>query len=234
MKRHLHWMAGVFALGLVVCLASAPAQAQDSKIDVFGGYSYGVSSSNNCYFYCGSSLGLHGYSAAVTYNFNKNIGLEANFSGHNGTTTVYTQAVTSTNNGDNEVTGNDLYSYTFGPKLTLPAGNFSLFTHFLVGAARVHESYNETCIQSTGAGSCNTPNSGISHGTGMAFKTGGGVDWNHGRWGIRILEVDYVRNSVSTTSTETCSYCSSGAYTYTNGMNNFEMSTGVIFHFGKR
>ena len=62
------------------------------------------------------------------------------------------------------------------------------------------------CLHLTGstAGACPV---GIgfatsASGNGFALKTGGGVDWNHGRWGIRILEVDYVHTSTRVSETE--------------------------------
>jgi hypothetical protein len=230
MKKQM--VVGLFVCALMLGLAIAPAHAQDNpegKITVFGGYSYGTNNFGCDFDFGCSSAGLHGYSAAVTYNFSKNIGLEANFSGHNGSSTVYSQAATVNTNGEKEATGQDLYSYTFGPKLTLPLGNFAIFTHFLVGAAHVHESAVDKCILATGGEtSCFNTDYINVHGDGMAFKTGGGVDWNHGRWGIRILEVDYVRNQASVT--ETCTGCNAPE-NFTIGANNFELSTGVKVNF---
>src|ERR1019366_1412959 len=90
MKKHL--VMGFFIFALIGFLAVGSAQAQDTgKIGVFAGYSYGNSglgaNSNNCAFSwnCTSgSLGLHGYTLAVTYKLNKTIAFEANLAGHNG------------------------------------------------------------------------------------------------------------------------------------------------------
>jgi hypothetical protein len=211
-------------LGLVICLAGAPAHAQDGRISLFGGYSYGT---NNFYSY---DPQLNGYGLAVAFNLNKHIGLEANFSGHNGSPVIDSAPASSTENGYNEVLRQDLYTYTFGPKLSLPVGHFTLFTHFLVGGAHIHEGYTEKCIQSSGSDdTCYTPYSTSTRGNGFAFKTGGGVDWNHGHWGIRILEVDYVRAELFTT--ETCPDCSAPE-SYSSSANNFELATGVTFNFG--
>jgi hypothetical protein len=220
-------------LVLTICALGLPAQAQDSKINLFGGYSYGT---NN--FGCGFGgfgcldPGLQGYSGAVSYNFNKYIGLEANFSGHNGTSTIYYTPATSTANGENYAVNQDLYTYTFGPKLSLPVGKFSLFTHFLVGASHVHEGESDKCIQSSGSeSSCFTSSSAKGGANGMAFKTGGGVDWNHGRWGVRILEVDYVHSQIS--GTITCTGCNAPE-TSDSSWNGFELATGVTFNFDKK
>ncbi len=230
MKKQM--VVGLFVCALMGILTTVPARAQDNqegKISVFAGYSYGTNNFGCDFDFGCSSSGLHGYGAAVAYNFNKNIGLEANFSGHNGSSTVYNQPPTVNSNGEKETVGQDLYTYTFGPKLTLPVGNFALFTHFLVGAAHIHESGMDKCILSTGGEtSCFNTDFVNLRGTGMAFRTGGGVDWNHGRWGIRILEVDYIRNQAFVT--ETCSGCNAPE-NFTVGANNFELSTGVKVNF---
>ncbi|MGO9642145.1 MAG: outer membrane beta-barrel protein [Candidatus Acidiferrales bacterium] len=218
-------------LGLMICLAGAPAHAQDGRISLFGGYSYGT---NNFYSY---DPGLNGYGVAVAYNLNKHIGLEANFSGHNGTSTIYSELPTTTENGYADVVRQDIYTYTFGPKLSLPVGHFSLFTHFLVGAAHIHNGETESCIPETGGSGSSCSESDYpyhygSHGNGFAFKTGGGVDWNHGHWGVRILEVDYVHAEVSATETDTCPECTPYTHTYAESANNFELATGVTFNFG--
>ncbi|HYB60978.1 MAG TPA: hypothetical protein VEH50_05815 [Methylomirabilota bacterium] len=222
-------------LGLVICITSAPAHAQDGKISLFAGYSFGT---NNFYSFDPT---LHGYAADFAYNLNKHIGLEANFSGHNGTTTIYSFPATTDDNGYNDTLRQDIYAYTFGPRLSLPMGHFTLFTHFLVGGAHLHEGYTEKCTPATGedeetcnyiSGSTSIDYTSGSKGNGFAFKTGAGADWNHGFWGVRILEVDYVHAEVSTTENQTCTYACATPYKYTSSANNFELATGVTFNFG--
>jgi hypothetical protein len=78
---------------------------------------------------------------------------------------------------------------------------------------------------------CGTPpvNGVRTHGDGFAAKFGGGVDWNHRRWGIRILEVDYIHAQLFTSNL--CNTCTVTEGFDTTG-NAFEMSTGVTFNFG--
>ncbi len=189
---------------------------------------------NGCVAAClgGLTNELHGYTLSGVYAFNSHIGIEANFDGHNGSPTVFSSPVTATSNGEVETEGQDFYTYTFGPKLTLPVGNFALFTHFLVGGAHGHESFTVKCLQSAGSeSSCFTTSTSGAHGNGFAFKTGGGVDWNHGRLGVRILEVDYLH--ASTFVTELCGGCTqSDSFGIT--ANNFELATGVTFNFGMK
>ncbi len=221
------WLA-VSVLVLTFVFTGASAHAQDGKISLFGGYSFGT---NNYY---SEDPGLQGYAASVVYNFNNHIGLEANFAGHNGTSTIYTESPTTDNTGYSEVVRQDLYEYTFGPKVSVPVGHFSLFTHFLFGAAHVHDGETDKCAPATGEDeetcSSDYPYNYSSHGNGFAFKTGGGVDWNHGSWGVRILEVDYVRTEVYATETQSCTGCTPYTYTYPLATNNFELAAGFTFN----
>jgi len=226
----------LLVLGLTICLAGVPARAQEGKSGVFVGYSYGT---NNFYNY---DPGINGYAFSYWYNFNKHIGLEGSFSGHNGTDQIYYVAATADDDGYNENLRQDLYTYTFGPRISMPIGHFTVFTHFLVGANHIHEGYTETCTNATGeeeetCGSYWPENSG-SKGYGFAFKTGAGVDYNHGLWGIRILEVDYVHGEAYSKENYSEGVPSdilySETYTYWGSSNDFELATGVTFTFGKK
>lgn len=223
---------GVFAFALMICLGGASAHAQETpKISIFGGYSYGLNNlgQNTCFFTCGQGAsGLHGYAASATYNVTKNIGFEATFSGHNGSPILASEAPTSTSNGFEERSAQDVYTYTFGPKVTLPIGNFAAYTHFLVGAMHAHQAFTDACVPATGSTCSGTPDIANFKGTGMAFKTGAGLDWNHGRWGLRILEVDYVHSSIAASGT--CSPSCGSSISLNAGANNFELATGVTFN----
>lgn len=213
-----------------VCVAS-PAAAQTRRFNVFGGYSYGTSNfSDGFYLFTPpGTQALNGYSAAFAVNFNNHIGLEANFNGHNGTSTIVSEPVSGTVNGNLIASDQNVYTYAFGPKLFQPIGNFSLFTHFLVGGVHLNQTFTEKCTPAPG-NTCGTTNFGITQkGSGLAFMTGGGVDWNHGHWGIRILEVDYVHGQMLAAfsgSTLPVSSLSTSA-------NNFQLATGITFNFGK-
>ena len=185
---------------------------------------------NGCVASCGGGLttGLHGYTVAGSYAFTNHLGIEADFAGNNGSPTIFSAPVTATANGQVETEGQDFYTYTFGPILTLPVGNFSLFTHFLVGGVHGHESFTDKCIQSAGAGTCFTTSTSDAHGNGFAFKTGGGVDWNHGHWGIRILEVDFVH--ANTFVTELCGGCTQ-LQSFGITADDFALATGFTFNF---
>jgi hypothetical protein len=226
MKKQV--LIAFLAVGLVVCLTGASAQAQD-KMSVFGGYAFGTSN-NGCQNSCFDPT-LHGYAASFTYNFNRHIGLEANFSGHNGDTTIFNQPVTATQNGENFFQRQDIYFYTFGPRISAPVGNFSIYAHFLVGGAHYHTGTTDACLQSAGSESgCFTTSTSHATSNGFAVKTGGGVDWNHGRWGIQILEVNFIRSEMQITETDCVSGCN--PFNFSGGSNNVELTAGFKINFG--
>jgi hypothetical protein len=220
---------GLAGAGLAICLASGTASAQ-SKFDAFGGYSYGT---NSFTFNCDISFcdpGLHGYGGSFGYNFTPHVALEAAFTGHLGTPTTDSRPASATVNGFADTADQHLYTYTFGPRLSVPTGNFNLFTHFLVGAGHLSENATETCFQSNGDGECFSTEKGTFKGSGFMMKTGGGVDWNHGGWGLRLLEVDYVHSQFPVTESFTGD--SEGPQTFQATGNMFELVTGITFHFG--
>ncbi len=218
-------------LATTVCVASR-ASAQTTRFNVFGGYSYGTSSANlpdEAPFNLTFPTSLNGYSAAFTFNLNNHLGLEANFTGYNGSPTFASELPT-TEDGYRDFDNQSVYVYTFGPRLSQNLGDFTVFTHFLVGGTHANHTLKEACIPGT-SDTCGTPNPEVvfsQTGSGFAFKTGGGVDWNHGRWGIRILEVDYVHSQMLSAFTGEEAPISGFA---TTG-NNFELTTGITFNFG--
>jgi hypothetical protein len=205
-------------LGLVAATASvARAQGVDLRAqggNIFVGYSFEQDNVQ-------SGVGLHGYNASGTFDLNRKIAIEANFAGHHGNTVIFSQSapVGAVTQKD------DIFTYVFGPKLTHvigPSNNFELFGHFLIGGSNVHSS-------SQNSGAFGGASSSAS-GSGFAFVTGGGLDWFRGTWGIRILEVDFVRTSSITMTSScggTCVQKATG-----DSANNFRFSTGLLLHWG--
>jgi hypothetical protein len=235
---------GVFGLGLVMLIGSAPAHAQDAgKVTLFGGYSYLTRGNSTCIaLECEDevlfgSAGLHGYDASVVYHESKHIGFEANFSGHNGSPDVFSEPATAEDSGEALREHADFYTYTFGPNVSTNLGHFTVFSHFLVGAAHIHQGFSAVCSPATSEpDSCDeTDTENVNmHGNGFAFKAGGGVDWNHGRWGLRVLELDYVRISSKVTETENEDGSNVfGPATLNTSSNNMSLSAGVTFSFRK-
>src|ERR1700722_11132499 len=107
-------------VGLLLFLSTITVNAQDAKIDLFGGYSYGTNNLGcNLSFGC-ESVGVNGDSAAAACHFNKFVGLEANFSGHNGILTTFSIPSTASTNAEKNTLSHNIYNYPFGPNLSLP------------------------------------------------------------------------------------------------------------------
>lgn len=274
MKNH-----GVFAVvvvALLLCLSGVVAHAQDqmeSKVDVFAGYSFASHHQQN-----NANANLHGYGFGFVVNLSRNIGFEADFSGHNGKSTPFSNSSTTTttttpatpglipstfsetNNADQK-----LFSFLFGPKITHHVGNFQLFTHLLVGGLHAKEtgsgnnrSTNTFVFAGPPVTTTTNTNSNVfsntAKGTGFGLKVGGGVDWVHGHWGVRFLQIDYLYGNASPSGTQTntntftsvCTpavpFCpvpatftsvqvSPGPFSGNATSNDVQLSTGLVFRF---
>ncbi len=116
----------------------------------------------------GEQFNMNGASGSITFNFNKVIGLQAEFGG--------------VNNGNILNTGVDgtVFTYLFGPKFTYRQEKFSVYGVTLLGGARIGGS-----ISSDGMFASGSNNS-------MAMVIGGGFDINAGkRFAIRPAQLDY-------------------------------------------
>jgi hypothetical protein len=153
-----------FVLFAAMCLISVRLMAQDSKVDIFGGYQYLHSGdfTANGTSQPDTSVGYNGWDIAPAYKFNKFLGAEADFSG-----------------GYGSVSGisNHIYTYTGGPIVTLGLPVIQPFAHALFGGAHL----------TSGA-------SGVSVSTnGYTLMVGGGVDAKLNRLlAVRVAQVDWL------------------------------------------
>ena len=126
-----------------VMVLSTAALAAD-KAEIFGGYQL-------THFDGGPNSS--GWNAALTGNFNSWFGITADFSG------VYPS-------------GGNFYTYTFGPKVSVPLPIVKPYVHALFGGARL----------SGGGGSIN----------GFDAMIGGGADVGHGMFAWRVIQFDWM------------------------------------------
>lgn len=160
----------------VLALLALPAAAQDTPVvDIFAGYSYLRSDPGPL-----PSANTSGWNAAVTWNWNKWLGLKADVSGH------YCCDSSKEHN------------FLFGPEFTLHRGKLRPFLHGLAG---VSVGRSDTFSENT-----------------WAFAAGGGLDWRvHDRISIRVAQADWLGTG------------------YVDDLrNNFRLSAGLVFHFGKK
>jgi hypothetical protein len=161
--------------------ARKPAASHDDNghhLEVFLGYSF---LSNNIAVVDDDDFrqGVHGYAASVSWFFNKNIALTADFSGHNG----------SQNFGGTDQ-DEDQYYFIFGPTIAHQIGSFRISGNFGAGVARQHYSENFSGEFSFGVKQTN-----------FAMRAGGALDWmGKGHWGIRIVQMDYLFSEFDGTS----------------------------------
>lgn len=105
MKKML-WMS------VLVLLCALPALAQDSKVDVFAGYSFLHTSPGTGL----PSANASGWEGALTYNWNNWLGLKADVDGH-------------------YCCDASLHNFLFGPQISLGHGKVSPYVHGLVGVS---------------------------------------------------------------------------------------------------
>jgi hypothetical protein len=153
-----------YVLFAAVCLISVRLMAQDSKVDIFGGYQYlhngdvtvdGTSQPD-------SSQSFNGWNIAPAFKFNKFLGAEADFSG-----------------GYGSVSGvsNHIYTYSGGPIVTVGLPFLQPFAHVLFGGARLTSSVSGVSISTNG----------------YTLMAGGGVDAKLNRLlAVRVAQVDWV------------------------------------------
>jgi hypothetical protein len=154
--------------------AAAPAAASSSsdsehKFDIFVGYSF-LNNNLAAVDDDGPVQLVHGYAASVKFNLNRNFGILADFSGHNG---AMNSPAFDTHQTE------DQYYFLFGPEVSHSFGKARISGHVLVGVANQH--FGET----------NEDGSSKSHN--FAAGVGGSFDWMFtSRWGWRVLQFDYL------------------------------------------
>jgi hypothetical protein len=113
-------MKKFFVIAFAFGLLSLPLIAQD-KVEVFGGYQY-LHIGTNTSAGINSGQGFNGWNAAAAYNFNKNLGVEGDFSG----TYAKVSGVSF-----------HIYTYTGGPVVSMNTGKIKPFAHVLFGGAQL-------------------------------------------------------------------------------------------------
>lgn len=228
------WVVSVsLVVVCLLCLGGSAARAQDSgsRFDVSGLYSYisHSASSSGCggesFVQC-FDPGLQGFKIAGVVNLDRHLGVECNMAYHAGTHTIF--SITQTSSQQNTRERDNITTYLCGPKVTEPVGNFELFTHFLAGG--MHDSENGAFIE-TGDGTFETETA--VKGTLFGMEVGGGVDWVHDHWGIRLLELDYVHGTGTIKGRCTIN-CGPETFTGIAGVNDLQIAMGVDFRFGKK
>ena len=145
-------MKKLLVIAGLLLLCGSMSLAQDTPaFEIYGGYSYmHVESAGS-----GQGLGTDGWEASANWNWNHWLGLKADF------------------DGNYCCNGQHLYTFLFGPQISLRRPKFTFFVHGLVGGAHAQGL--------------------VTTDTDLGYAFGGGLDWNVNRWlAIRAPQVDYV------------------------------------------
>jgi len=105
-------MKRILLLAVVALVCALPGFAQESKVDIFAGYSFLHTSPGSGL----PSANASGWEGALTYNWNSWLGLKADIDGH-------------------YCCDASLHNFLFGPKVTLGHEKASPFLHALFGVS---------------------------------------------------------------------------------------------------
>ncbi len=175
-------------LGMVLLLCLTAAAQDFPKAEAFVGYSYVRANPATS---GATGFNLNGGSGSIAFNPTSRLGVVADFGGYH-----------VGNIGGSSVDAN-LFTYMFGPRLSLRHDRFTPFVQALFGGAHSTES-------TIGNGTSNS----------FAMTIGGGVNAKlSDRFAVRLGQLEYfmTRFPETTTSRET--------------QNNLRFSTGVVFRF---
>jgi hypothetical protein len=237
MKMKKTWVVSVaLAAVCLLGLGGISARAQEtSKFEFSADYSYMAHSLTNGY--CGGygdfieceDPGLQGFKLAGAWNANSHVGIQCAVSYHAGTHTVLGYSEPGEDYQYDYREANDVTTFTCGPKLTERVGDFELFGTLGAGGMHAFQQFSEFESDSEDP----TTYVASAKGTIFGLVAGGGVDWVHKHWGLRLLEVDYVRGEG--TLTGHCQVdCNTGGDFFTGvaRANDLEIAMGVNFRFG--
>src|SRR5690242_18063574 len=168
----------VISVGTGLCALPALPQENMPKAELAGGYQYSPVDAS------GNGTNMNGWNASVTGNFNKWLGVAADFSG------AY-KSQSASFSGTSVSADFKAYTYAFGPVVSLNhEGTVNPFVHALFGG--VHSSLSGNV---SGLGSASASDSGF------AMMLGGGADVKLTKSiAVRLIQGDWVHYSVFGTS----------------------------------
>jgi hypothetical protein len=185
-------------LGLSVFLIAISATAQQSgRVEVFGGYSH-----VGYYYYppYGGPWTLssfNGWEASAAFKLIPHLAAEADVDGLYGPS------------GNSCCPRNRIQTYMGGPRVSAKYRKLNLYAHVLFGGLRYRTTFGTVPLT-------------VDADTTFAMAVGGGADvWLKRRFGLRLLQADYLRNNSPIP----------GYFAHPGQHANFRISTGVVFRF---
>lgn len=196
-------------------MAAAPPYSEGintgtPKVELFLGYSYlravpSLTAGNRLVW-------MNGGSTSIAFNFNRHVGLVADFGAYTNSQVRFMGAYTSTVNVNNANVA--AFSYLIGPRLSFRKNErITPFVQVLFGGVHANQVSLTNCTFS-----CTLLPSQDS----FAMTAGGGLDLKvHHHFAIRIIQAEYMMTRFTSYTT--------GA---TAMQNDMRLSTGVVFRFG--
>lgn len=209
----------ILTLGLV-SLFAAPSLAQNPRIELFGGYSYGRFNPGGWLTGDNSGKGLQlpltkGWSASGQLNLNQWVGIVIDGGSSAGANVV-----------DTSKENHRISTIMAGPQLNFRnRGRVSGFVHALGGAAHGH-------VEVATFDDSGNPFTDKLDQTRPSFGFGGGLDVKVWRTvSARVVQVDYIRTSFANFA---CSSLTDPACSKTapGRQNNVRLSTGLVIRMG--
>jgi len=182
------------------------------KFELFVGYSY--LRAVPTYADGNRLVWLNGGSTSLAYNFNRHLGLVADFGAYTNSEVRFTGAYTGTVDVDNSNTA--VLSYLFGPRLSFR--NHKQLTPFVQALfGGVHA--NQVALKN-----CTTNCIVLPKDDSFAMTAGGGLDFRiHRHFALRLIQAEYLMTRFTSYTTGV-----------TGTQNDMRLSSGIVFRFGGR
>jgi hypothetical protein len=210
-------VAALLSSTLSLCAQGKPAATQNGvdtpKVEVFLGYSR-ISTFSNDVVDGNRIVNLNGGSGSVAFNFNRWIGLVADFGGYDDNKVVLTGS--ATNEPLTLDSSGRAYTYLFGPRLSFrSASRFTPFVQGLVGGIHASEVDAAGCA---GSPECIV----LPAQNALAVAAGGGLDFRLNRhFSLRPVQAEYLMTRFPSVPAGDSS-----------SQNDLRLSTGVVLAFG--
>jgi opacity protein-like surface antigen len=215
MKRMLLVFGAIMLCGIPVLAQEYP------KAELFMGYQwirFGTAMGGN------PNVNFNGGGGSIAYNFNPMLGLKAEFTGSG----FGDHTVTSSNGVNTLTRSGNMFTYMFGPQVTLSRGTAQPFGHLLLGGA--YSNYYGNVTQNIGSTSSTTQDAGKQA---FALAFGGGLDVKVSKSiAIRTFQIDYLMTRFSGRAISTAGSGSAGSLEISN-QSSMRLMFGVNIHLGE-
>ena len=211
----------VFCFVALTCIPQMLVAQQAPQVELFAGYSY-----LRAHNYFSEGLNQQGWNVSASFNFARSFGVVADVSNHYGKP-QYTIGLNFSSPIGSEGKG---LTFLFGPQYTFRRGSRPTpFVHALFGAIQANRYVPPVVVPLPGGIITLVPSPGCTtipcnqRVTSFAMAFGGGLDVKaKGPLWIRAFQVEYFRANFK-------NFDGSSA-----AQNDFRISSGIVFHFGKR